>query len=244
MPAAMTPAEKAPPPAPAGGRRYGDTTRPPLTGRRGLRQRLKRFLRARKGTVAVEAMVAMPVLIFALLMTVLLSDMFKSQTTSLRAAYTVADTLSRRVDPVDGDYIDGTATLYRYLARARHGTWLRVSSIAYDPLNEHHLIVWSHNAKGGQPLTTAELNQGLHNRLTVLPEGETLILVEAGTQWKSFAEGWFGNREFVQVAVTRPRFTPQLRFDDGDSIIFHIFGSGTCDDGDTLCGTEGSNTPP
>ena len=201
---------------------------------------LRRFARDSTGTVTIETVVILPLLVFAVLITVLLSDMFRSQNTSLRAAYTVADTLSRRVDPVDGAYIDGTADLYRYLSRARHGTWLRVSSIAFSADEDRYIVVWSHHAADGDELTTQALNMGLHERLPTMPPGETVILVEAGTQWRSSAPRMIPGREFRQVAVTRPRFTPQLRFDTGDGIIFLPGGGGTCDDGDALCNPGGA----
>ena len=206
-----------------------------LTRPGALRRRLRRFGRDTDGTVAFEAMIILPVLLFAMLMTVLLSDMFRSQNTALRAAYTVADTLSRRVDPVDVPYLDGSAVLYRYLARARHGAWMRISSIAFSEAEDRYIVVWSHHAANGDSLTTEQLNQGLHERLPSMPTGETVILVEAGTEWQSFAQNWFPPREFRQVVVTRPRFTSQLRFDDGTTIIFLPDGGGTCDDGSILC---------
>ena len=198
-------------------------------------QRLRRFARDGSGSAPLEAMFILPLLITAVLTTVVLSEMFRSQNTSLRAAYTVADTLSRRVDPVDAAYINGTAQLYRYLAQAQHGTWLRVSSIAFNPAEDRFIVVWSHHASGGDTLTTETLNMGLHERLPSMPAGETVIMVEAGTQWNSAAQRVLANREFRQVAVTRPRFTPQLRFDNGEAIIFLPGGGGTCDDGNDLC---------
>lgn len=210
---------------------------PPRHGHRpaALAQALRRFGRADSGTVSIETVIALPVLIFALVVCVLLSDMFRSQTTALRAAYSVADTLSRRVDPVTGPYLDGTGVLYRYLARAQHGTWVRVSSVAFSEPEDRFIVVWSHHSEGGLVLNTDLLNKGLHERIPSMPVGETVILVEAGTEWRSFAAGMLTDREFRQVVVTRPRFTSQLRYDDGTTIIFLPGGGGTCDDGGTLC---------
>lgn len=199
------------------------------------RRRLRRFVRGESGTVAIETMIIVPLLIAGLLICVVLADLFRSQNTSLRAAYSVSDTLSRRVDPVDTDYLDGTAALYRYLARARHGTWMRISSIAFSDAEDRYIVIWSHHANDGIELTTEALNLGLHERLPSLPPGETVILVEAGTQWRSSIASYVPDREFRQVVVTRPRFTSQLRLDTGDTIIFLPGGGGTCDDGGELC---------
>ena len=196
---------------------------------------LRRFGRADTGAVSIEVVIALPMLITALVACVLLSDMFRSQTTAARAAYSVADTLSRRVDPVDVDYLDGTGVLYRYLGRAKHGTWVRVSSVAFSEPEDRFFVVWSHHSEGGLVLNTETLNEGLHERIPTLPIGETVIVVEAGTEWRSFMTSILNHREFRQVVVTRPRFTSQLRYDDGDTIISLPGGGGTCDDGSTLC---------
>lgn len=203
--------------------------------RRLAARRAARFRRDGRGSVSIETVIIMPVLIFTLGMTVLLSDMFRSQTISLKAAYTVADTLSRRVDPVDGAYLDGMETLYRLLADASHGVSLRVSSIAFDNVADLYIVIWSYPASGGDPLTTETLNKGMQARLPSLPPGETVILVETGTQWRSFLPRMFPSRDFVQVVFTRPRFTSQLRFDTGDLIIAMPGGNPTCDDGSDLC---------
>jgi hypothetical protein len=205
-------------------------------------RRLRRFGADRRGTVSFEAVIILPVLMFGLGMTVLLSDMFKSQTTSLKAAYTIADTLSRLTEPVEAEYIDGLNKLYGYLARSRHNTWLRVSSVAYDVAEEEYILIWSHAAGTPTTLTTETLNDGLADRLPSMPTGETVIIVEAATRWSSFIPGWFRDRNFAQVVVTRPRFTPQLRYDTGDMIVFLPFGSGTCDDGGALCTPEDEGT--
>ena len=201
-----------------------------------VRARLRRFVEDCGGaTGTVETVIFLPVVFLGLLTVLVLSDMFRSQTVSLRAAYSVGDTLSRRVDPVDAPYLDGAGQLYRYLGEARHGTWMRISSIAWSEAQNRFFVVWSHHTEDGSTLNTSELNQGLHQRLPSMPEGETVILVEAGTEWRSPMVGMFAHREFRQVVVTRPRFTPQLRFDDGDMIIFLPDGGGTCDDGFDLC---------
>lgn len=219
--------------------------RPGDTGKQAIRRcfgrmlrRIARFRADGRGTVSFEAVIILPVLIYGLGMVVLLSDMFRSQTTSLKAAYTIADTLSRRTEPVEGGYIDGLNTLYAYLAQSRHATWLRVTSVAFDDAEEEYIVIWSHAAGTETTLTTTMLNAGLDERLPSMPPGETVLLVEAATQWQSFIPRWFRDREFAQVVVTRPRFTPQLRYDTGDMIIFLPSGSGTCDDGNSLCAPD------
>lgn len=195
-----------------------------------------RFLRECRGSVSVETVIVMPMLILALGMVVLLSGMFRSQTVSTKAAYTISDTLSRRVDPVDAAYLDGLAQLHRYLSQAQHDVSLRVSSVAFDVDADEYFVIWSYNPSGDGVLTTETINLGIDARLPTLATGETLILVEAGTQWRSFLPQVLADRDFNQIVFTRPRFTPQLRFDTGDLII-SLPGGGTCDDGGELCNT-------
>ena len=199
-------------------------------------RRSGRFLRDCRGSASVETVIVMPMLILALGSMVLLSGMFRSQTVSTKAAYTVADALSRRVEPVDSAYLDGLSQLHSYLAQARHDVSLRVSSVAFDVDAQEYFVIWSYASSGNVELTTEMLNLGTDERLPSLTSGETLILVEAGTRWRSFLPQVLSDRDFSTIIFTRPRFTPQLRFDTGDLII-SLPGGGTCDDGTELCDT-------
>lgn len=200
-----------------------------------LHRMLQSFRHDTRGGLSVEAVIIMPLLVFTILMTVTLSDLFRANTLSVKAAYTTADTLSRRADPVTGPYIDGLNTLFAYLARARHDTTLRVSSVAWIEALDRYVVIWSFGANGRQPLTTANLNQHLSHRMPTLPPGETVIVVEADMEHVPLIPSWFDVRNFSSVIVTRPRFTPQLRFNDGKEIIFLPDWPPTCDDGEPLC---------
>lgn len=201
-----------------------------------LRSALRRFRRDCRGTVTTEAVIVLPMILFVLIMTVVFSDMFRARATSQKAAYTIADTLSRQTDPVPGAYIDGLNELYAYLSRARQLTGLRVSSVAWDPADEEYMVIWSHPAGGGPALSQADLVSLHKARLPTMPAGETIILVEANMNYTPMLTGYFPPLDLNTAIVTRPRFTPQLRFDTGEEIIFLPGGSGTCDDGDDLCG--------
>ena len=198
---------------------------------------LRRFRDDTRGTLSHEAVIVMPLVIFTLVLTAVFADFFRANTTSQKAAYTIADALSRRAEPVEADYIDGMNTLYAYLARARQETSLRVSSIAFSTEDNAYIVIWSHGADGRQPLSTADANTHLADRLPTLPPGETVILVEADMRYTPLLPNWFDVRSFSAAVVTRPRFTSQLRFDTGDGIIDLPDGPPTCDDGPELCST-------
>lgn len=196
---------------------------------------LRRFRDDSRGTMSLEAVIVIPMVVFTLMLTTVFADFFRSNTTAVKASYTIADTLSRRSEPVDGTYIEGLNQLYAYLARARQETTLRVTSIAWNVPENEYQVVWSYGAEGREPLTTPQVNEHLAERLPTLPVGETVILVEADMRYVPLLPDWFDIRAFSSVIVTRPRFTSQLRFDTGDGIIFLPDGPPTCDDGGTLC---------
>jgi Flp pilus assembly protein TadG len=208
---------------------------------RPARSRLARFLRDPRGTVSAEAVIVLPLVLLTLMITVVFADMFRARATSQKAAYSVADTLSRLTDPVEGAYIDGLNDVYAFLSRARQTTWLRVSSIGWSNANSSYVVIWSHDATGGPGLTTPELLQHYTQRLPTMPAGETVIMIEANMNYRPLVVGFFQPLQFTTMIVTRPRFTPQLRFDTGEEIIFQHESSGFCDDDDggsvgPLCG--------
>lgn len=185
----------------------------PIRAPRGLPAPFHRFARDAKGSVTVESVFFLPILIWVVLLTFVLYDVFRNENTNAKAAYAVADVLSRQVQPVDAAYLDGLGQVYARLARARHPTFLRTSSVDFDVDANAYRLRWSYGTNGAEPLTAERLQQIAH-RLPVLSPGETVILVETMLDYEPPLDFGIGQRRLSHIIPTRPRFAPRLLFND------------------------------
>jgi hypothetical protein len=198
-----------------------------------------RFRSDERGIITTEAVVILPLIIWAFAATFVFFDALRLSTNTQKAAYTVADALSRRTEPVTVTYITGLNDLNRILARTRNPTQIRVSSIGFEEEEDRYIVIWSIPTGGQAPLLNEDIDDlGLTGRLPDFPEGETVVLVESVVDYTPPFNFGLGEQTFRQSIVTRPRFAPQVVLDDGSQLIFQVFGTPTCDDGNTLCNEE------
>jgi hypothetical protein len=199
--------------------------------------RIRGFLRSQTGAITSEAVIVLPTVIWAVMATFVFFDAFRVKTFSQKAAYTVADALSRQTDPVDEDYIRGINRLHDILARTRNPTAMRVSSIGRHPSGEGYEVIWSVPPEGRAALTSTFVNTTLSDGLPDFPPGDTIIYVETQIDYLPLFRVGLPFMNFRQAVSTRPRFAPQIPFDDGTTILAQdLSGSPSCDDGDELCG--------
>ncbi|NNE88276.1 MAG: hypothetical protein HKN27_09395 [Silicimonas sp.] len=177
-----------------------------------------RFSNKEDGGISVEAVLAFPLLIWAITATFVFFDAFKSLHISQKATYTVADMLSRETDAIDSDYLTAMHELFVYLSQDDEGTSsIRFSVVQHglDPDgNEETTMVWSEGIGGAEGhVDMAEIG----DRIPEMVIGDQLIVVETEHDWApGFAVGLASYR-FREVSVARPRFAPQLVYDNGNN---------------------------
>lgn len=173
---------------------------------------IRRFSRNENGGLSVEAVLALPMLVWAITATFVFWDAFKTLNVSQKATYTVADMLSRETQAIDGPYLTAMHELYDYLATTPGDNALRVSVVRMqlDPATnaKSYNLVWSQGVGGIAGYTV--LSQKVIDRLPDMSAGDQLIFVESEQEWSpAFAVGLASYR-FREVAISRPRFAPQL----------------------------------
>ncbi|WP_420837134.1 TadE/TadG family type IV pilus assembly protein, partial [Alexandriicola marinus] len=111
--------------------------------------RLRRLARREEGSMSIEAMIIIPVLIWSMLGSWVFFDAFRAQFSNAKASYTLGDIISRESGYITDEYIDSLYTLQRFLAARPEDIRLRVSVIKYDEDDDTHYVVWSENRGGG-----------------------------------------------------------------------------------------------
>jgi hypothetical protein len=173
---------------------------------------IRRFSRNEKGSLSVEAVFALPMLVWAITATFVFWDAFKTLNISQKATYTVADMLSRETNAIDGNYLTSMHELYDYLSNSSGANAIRVSVVRMqlDPNTntKSYNLVWSQGVGGIAGYTT--LNQKVLDRLPDMQPGDQLIFVESEQEWSPAFTVGLASYRFREVAISRPRFAPQL----------------------------------
>jgi hypothetical protein len=170
------------------------------------------FMRREDGTVAVEAMLVMPVMFWAYLSMFAIHDAFRMYGVHQKAAYSIGDAISRETVPIDDAYLDGTRDLFEYLAHSQGNTNMRVSQIWFDANADEYKMDWSEVRGGISPLTNGEV-RNWHTKLPIMPGNERVVLLETWSAYDPPFETGLTVDEIRTYVFTRPRYAPVVCFD-------------------------------
>ena len=175
-------------------------------------RRLRNFRDDNRGTVAIEAVIALPILFWAFLSSFVFFDAYRQSSINLKAAYMVGDMLSRETNAIDPDYLDGMKSLFDYLTKASTESRLRVTVVQWDEEDQTYSRDWS-KAKGAgiSELSNADL-RSMHTQLPVMSDNERLILVETWAHYTPPFKIGLAERDMYNFVFTSPRFAPLLRW--------------------------------
>ena len=100
-----------------------------------------------RGSVSVEMVLVLPLLIFAYVASLVFFDAFRARRDAQVAALTVADLLSRNTAAVTTAYMDGLNEVYDFLISGDQETRLRMSSIMWDQIADEPQVMWSYGTR-------------------------------------------------------------------------------------------------
>ncbi len=175
---------------------------------------LRRFARQERGSVAVEAVILLPLVIWTFLALYAAFHSYRTYAINQKAAYTIGDMISRETNPMDLAYLNGTHQLFAYLTGAnQQDLSIRLTAVYYDEDTETYELDWS-QATGGADPATVEQVAGWEDNLPVLPDQERVMVVETFHNYDPpFATG-LNARTVANFIFTRPRYAPQILWED------------------------------
>lgn len=179
----------------------------------------KRFGREEAGALSVETVVIFPILLWALGATFVFWDAYKTRNINLKATYTIADMISREVDAITPEYIDGMNNVFEFLTNGESEHALRVTvvkmGLADDGTTPQYKLAWSHSTDAEMP--PLDDIQTIVPKLPQLAIGDQLIVVESKLYWEPVFRIGLDARHLNQFVFSSPRFVPQVKFDDGSA---------------------------
>ena len=174
-----------------------------------IRAYLGAFRRDESGSIAVETMLMIPILIWCYLGTFVFFDAFRPQSTNIKASYTIGDTLSRETGYITANYMASLYNLQGLLLQTSEARGLQVTVYTYNSANNTYTVKWSRGLGGLTTMTNAQL-AAIRAILPVMPSGEIAILTRSQVHYAPDYEVGIDPFAFDEYTVTRPRFAPQL----------------------------------
>ena len=174
---------------------------------RRIGETLRAFAQNETGSIAIEFMIAMPLLIFAVTGGLGYWDAFHSKTQVARIAFTINDIMSRHdtVDDTDMTYLASLTD--KMMEGDLDQRILRITSICFE--DDTHRVLWSYTAQSTD-ITGPGAMTDQQIPVDVLPDmefQESVIVTEVAARWQPhFANIGIGEMQWSSQLVSRPRF--------------------------------------
>ncbi|SHJ15350.1 TadE/TadG family type IV pilus assembly protein [Wenxinia saemankumensis] len=187
--------------------------------RAGLGRFAGRFLRRSEGTVTVELVMGLPMVVWAMMAGWVYYDSFRTEATNTRAAYTIGDALSRETNFISPVYMNSLSELQGFLLQSDQDRALRVTVVRYEQSRDRHRVVWSQvrgTMSGIQPLQNADI-AAHYDRIPITSNAGRMILVESWLDYEPDANVGLDAYTFYNFTATRPRFAGQLCWNSNEN---------------------------
>ena len=139
-------------------------------------------------------------------------DGYRQSARNLKAAYAIADILSREKNEVNAQYITTMYDLQKFMIADRSAVSMRVSFVRWDQPDERHYVLWScERGESYEELTDATV-MDYKDRIPVMADNATMILVETKDHYTRPFKIGFGDNEFSieKFIFTQPRGYHQI----------------------------------
>lgn len=171
-----------------------------------MKRLLKKFRRDDEGSVMTEALITLPLLIWAFMAMFVYWDAFRSVNVSQKAAYNIADLLSRQ-SAVDNRFLDGMQSLLTYMTPTEQNARIRMTSVEYDADDDRFIVLWSRSPGNAMPALndTSIQSPAITDRIPMMSDGHSVLIVETALDYDPPFEAGIGARVMEEFVVTRPR---------------------------------------
>jgi Flp pilus assembly protein TadG len=187
-----------------------------------LRTSVRTFLTDESGVFLAEFLIVIPILIWGFIALIVYWDVFRTINVSQKAAYSIADLISRQ-GVVTQDFVDGLDNVLDFLTPGTPDSRMRITSFQldegtvnlpnFDADDTYCLIFSSSTSPLTPPLETDDLQQTeFVERIPELAGLESVVLVETWVDYQpKFDTGVLNSapgvadQTFTQFIVTRPR---------------------------------------
>lgn len=180
---------------------------------RTLKHRFATFLRDEDGLILAEGLLMLPLVVWALVAMFIYWDVFRTINVTQKAAYGVADLLSRQRDEITLTFADGLQNVMNFLTPGGHPVKMRITSFEYNEAADDYKLLFSYSPMGKvPPLDEATIQNWKADKIPMLNDGDSVFVLETSVEFKAqlqtFIAGMMVGVEdatFGEFIVTRPR---------------------------------------
>lgn len=188
-------------------------------------RRFQSYLRDEDGLVLAEALFMLPLLIWALVAMFIYWDVFRTITVTQKAAYAVADLLSRQKNTIPLAYANGLQNVMDFMTPNGHPVKMRITSFECvstvepnkfcDGTHGNYKLLFSFSPKGKVTtlLTEANIQAWKGTRIPIINHGESVFVVETSVEYKAQLQTAIAgllvgvnDKTYGQFIFTRPRY--------------------------------------
>jgi hypothetical protein len=171
------------------------------------------FGRDTGGSIPTEGVMAFCFLIWWYIESFQFFDAFRQKNVNLKAAYTIADMISRQTVTIGPTYIEGLGVVFDYLTSSNKPTSIRVTSVYWDGTDNTYKQVWSYATTAGIPPHTDASINAKAAQIPAMPVGDTVVLVETFMAYEPIFSIGLNAMIYDTFITTRPRFASQVVYD-------------------------------
>lgn len=192
---------------------------------RKLKHRFASFLRDEDGLILAEGLIMMPLLVWAMVAMFIYWDVFRTINISQKAAYSVADLLSRQRTEIPLTFANGLQNVLDFLTPGGHPVKMRITSFecksSAGPVADQicngargdYRLLFSHSPGNKiATLTETDIQAWKGTKIPTMVHNESVFVVETQIDYKAqlpvallgFLIG-VDDQSFGEFIVTRPR---------------------------------------
>lgn len=179
-----------------------------------LSRYLRRFRDNERGSIALEVVLVVPMLMWAYLSMYSFFHAYRTHALNIKTAYAIGDAISRETNPIDTAYINGMHQMAAYMSWTLPEDFaIRVTSVKYDAAANEYQRDWS-QVHGWVPALDNAAVEALRTRLPKMPDGERVVVVETFERYDPPFDMGLSDHEVYNFVFTRPRYAPRVCFDE------------------------------
>jgi len=177
---------------------------------------LKRFRNDEAGTVMVETVICLPLVFWTLAATYEFFEIHRYASARDKASYTIADMISREMQPVTPVYMDNAKTVFDMISNDDGNNQLRVTIVKYDADEDEYTVKWSEvRGTGGMAVLDDADVEADRARLPIMDDGEEVIVIDGVSLYAPlFSLGLIDPTIIQSRVLSSPRFAPQIVWED------------------------------
>ncbi len=184
----------------------------------GLWKVLRDFRQREDGAITIESVLILPMLFWAVFASYTFYDSYRQGSRNIKAAYAVADVISRERNNIDAAYVDTLQELMEIMVATRAPISMRVAYLNYNADDDEHNVFWScvrgTNYTNWDDATITQIKAALPN----MPNNGKMIVVETRNLYRppfniGFTIDAFDMGNFV---FTHPRVFDNIELTDPD----------------------------